>query len=131
MSVSYSTAVNIIAILSIIFGLIRRFYISWINKKEKQIERERIVSWDRDKPPREEAKSDVRIYIFIISSILFIILFQQSDAAGSRVESGTLAEALGLLIYAFAVWLPVEVGVIAMVGGLLYVILQHEGFTTG
>jgi hypothetical protein len=136
----YATAINIIAILSIIFGLIRRFYISWINKKEKQIERETRPSEKRirkqastRKTPREEAKSDVRTWISFISIILFIILL------GSRVntaeyfgfESGTSAEALGLLIYAFAVWLPVEVSVIAMVGGLLYVILQYEGFTTG
>lgn len=136
----YATAINIIAVLSIIFGLTRRFYISWINKKEKQIERKTTPSEKRIKkqlstrswePPREEAKSEVRIWISLISIILFVILFYPVGSGNDPIESGTLAETLGLLIYAFAVWLPVEISVIAIVGGLLYAILQYEGFTTG
>ena len=126
----YATAINIIAVLSIIFGLIRRWKISWINKEENEIERD--SGWRiSDKPPREEAKSKVRVSIYAISFLLFIILFAPVGSGNAPIESGTLAEALGLLIYALAVWLPVELGIVAIVGVLLYLILQYEGFTTG
>lgn len=37
----------------------------------------------------------------------------------------------GGIVFPLSEWLPVEISIIAIIGGLMYVILQHEGFTTG
>jgi hypothetical protein len=121
MSVSYSTAINVIAILSTTSAVVYTIYISLYN---------RICDAE-----------DARVLIFVFGGTLLLFIPTVANSGTDKVSNNpsTSTNPLvlafefwwGGIILPLGKWLPVEVSVIAMVGGLLYAILQYEGFTTG
>ena len=122
MSVSYSTAVNIIAILStasavgyVIYNYLDRMYD------------------DEDIPHIS--------HVFVLGGTILVFIpmvgYSGTNKVTNNPSTSTSPPVLmfefwwGEIILPLGRWLPLEVSVIATVGGLLYVILQYEGFTTG